>query len=69
MGMGFVDIETGDERMIHLNLNTYNMNPDNWRFPEIVYNNDTELYDIKWFNYVNVMVMDEIQKGKCNWEQ
>lgn len=35
MGIGFIDIENGDEWMINLDLNSNNLNPNNWSFPEI----------------------------------
>lgn len=58
MGIGFIDIENGDEWMINLDLNSNNLNPNNWSFPEITQRNDSELYDIKWFNYVDIMIED-----------
>lgn len=66
-GLGFVDIETGAELMINLNLIHDNPNPNNWSFPEITKRNDSELYDIKWFNYVGIVLEDEILTGRCNW--
>lgn len=70
MGVGFFDTNSNDEWFINYDVNPYvDQELENMTFPNISYNETTNLYIVKWPKYVRIVVEDEVLTSKCHWER